>query len=108
MAKALAGRSESPGGRQAKGRADIAAAGFSRRWQNAFRVDVFPRGRKVSVDAAAWVFHKIPYAEVFEEGATIRGRPYLWIALPGTPTRIGGQNGPRCGSHFAPNREAHP
>lgn len=71
-----------------RGRANIAAAGFSRKWQNAFRVDVFPK-RGASADAAAWVYHRIPYADVFETGETIRGKPTLWVPLPTAPKRIG-------------------
>lgn len=71
-----------------EGRAAIGAAGFSRKWQNALRVNIYPP-RTPSVDAAAWIYHKIPYAGVFEEGATIPGRPYLWIPLSGTPAKIG-------------------
>ena len=69
-------------------RADIARAGFSKRWQNALRVDTFPRRGQVSINAAAFIFHKIPYAEVFESGATIRGKPRLWIPLEGTPKKL--------------------
>jgi hypothetical protein len=64
-----------------QGRASIGRAGFSKRWQNAFRVNVYPGRGKVSADAAALAFHKIPYAEVFESGATIRGKPRLWLPL---------------------------
>lgn len=74
-----------------EGRADIAAAGFSTKWQNALRVDYYPRGKKVSVDAAAVIHHNIPYAEVFESGATIRGNPYLWVPLSSTPKRVGNE-----------------
>jgi hypothetical protein len=82
---------------KSEGRASIAAAGFSKRWQNALRVDVYPGGRtfkvnspgNYSMNAAAWVYHKIPYAAVFEDGATIRGRPKLWVPLSGTPKKIG-------------------
>ena len=73
---------------KAQGRAEIAGAGFSKKWQNAFRVDAFPRRGKVSIDAAAYMFHKIPYAEVFQTGATIRGKPVLWAPLERTPKRI--------------------
>ncbi|NEI52719.1 hypothetical protein GR217_34435 [Rhizobium leguminosarum] len=69
-------------------RRDIASAGFSKRWQNALRVDVYPK-RGVSLNAAALVYHKIPYADVFETGATIRGKPRLWLPLKTTPKRIG-------------------
>lgn len=72
-----------------EGRADIAAAGFSRRWQNTFRADTYPGGKRVSIDAASLVYHKIPYADVFETGADIRGKPTLWIPLSTAPKRIG-------------------
>jgi Family of unknown function (DUF6441) len=71
-----------------RGRAAIGAAGFSVRWQNALRMTRYPR-RGVSIDAALWIFHKIPYADVFESGATIHGQPYLWIPTPQTPEKIG-------------------
>jgi hypothetical protein len=73
-----------------EGRANIGAAGFSRRWQNALRVDVFPRVG-VSADAALLARHRIPYAGVFERGAQIRGKPLLWIPLSGTPAKLGGK-----------------
>lgn len=73
-----------------EGRQDIAAAGFSRRWQNALRVNVYPR-RKLSMNAAALIFHNIQYAGVFEEGATITGKPRLWLPLPSAPKRVGRQ-----------------
>lgn len=73
-----------------EGRSRIAAAGFSRRWQNALRVNVYP-SRGVSANAAALAYHKIPYAGVFETGATITGSPLLWIPLPGIPLRIAGR-----------------
>lgn len=73
---------------KAKGRAHIATAGFSARWQNALRADVYPK-RKVSLNAATLVFHKIPYADVFETGATIAGRPTLWLPLSSTPKKLG-------------------
>jgi hypothetical protein len=69
-------------------RQNIASAGFSKRWQNALRVDVYPK-RGVSLNAAALIYHKIPYADVFETGATIRGKPRLWLPLKSTPKKIG-------------------
>jgi hypothetical protein len=59
-------------------RANIAAAGFSGRWQNALRANVYPKTGE-SVDAAAFIYHKIPYAGVFEHGATIQGK--LWLPI---------------------------
>ena len=73
---------------KAEGRADIAAAGLGAGFVNALRVDIYPQGRN-SLNATAHIYHKIPYAGVFEEGATIRGQPRLWLALPSTPQRYG-------------------
>jgi len=69
-------------------RADIAAAGLGAGFVKALRVDIYPKGRN-SLNATAHVYHKIPYAGVFEEGATIRGRPRMWVALPNVPQRYG-------------------
>ena len=73
---------------KAEGRADIAAAGLGSGFVKALRVDIYPQGRN-SLNATAHIYHKIPYAGVFEEGATIRGQPRLWLALPSTPKRYG-------------------
>lgn len=73
---------------KAEGRADIAAAGLGAGFVKALRVDIYPQGRD-SLNATAHIYHKIPYAGVFEEGATIRGQPRLWLALSSTPQRYG-------------------
>jgi hypothetical protein len=70
------------------GRASIAAAGFSRKWQNALRVNIYPP-QGDSLRPAAFVFHKIRYAGVFEDGAVIGGQPLLWLPLAGVPLRRG-------------------
>lgn len=70
------------------GRASIAAAGFSKRWQNATRFETYPR-KKASLGAATLLFNAVPYAEVFELGATIRGKPRLWVPLSSTPRLSG-------------------
>lgn len=70
-------------------RANIAAAGFSRRWQTGYRVLKFPKNRKPAVDVAAFGYHKIGYANVFERGAKISGKPLLWLPLPSAPKKIG-------------------
>jgi len=75
---------------KARGRASIAAAGFSKKWQNALRTNVYPRGRD-SMRAAALIYHKVPYAQVFEEGAIIHGKPLLWLPLPNAPFGSGGK-----------------
>jgi len=72
------------------GRQDIAAAGLSRKWQNALRTKVYPP-QGVSMRPAAIVYHRIPYAAVFEEGAVIRGRPLLWLPTEHVPLRSGGR-----------------
>ncbi len=69
-------------------RASIAAAGFSRQWQNALRADVFPKSPKASASAAVQFYHSIPYAGVFETGAVIRGKPKLYVPLPSAPKRV--------------------
>lgn len=74
---------------KSSGRQDIAEAGFSKRWQNALRVDRYPRKGRVSMEPAAFIYHNIQYAGVFEEGARILGNPLLWLPLSGTPARIG-------------------
>lgn len=76
---------------KAQGRADIMAGGLTKRWANTFRVDVYPKGGAVSVNAAALVYHKIPYADIFETGGTINGAPKLWLPLSSTPQKLGGK-----------------
>src|SRR5690242_11406255 len=70
------------------GRSSIAAAGFSRKWQNALRVNVYPPQGE-SLRPAAFIFHKIKYAGAFEEGAVIAGKPLLWLPLGNVPVRRG-------------------
>jgi hypothetical protein len=78
---------------KAGGRASIAAAGFSRKWQNALQAKVYPPGRD-SMRAAALIYHKVPYAQVFDEGAVIHGKPLLWLPLPNAPFGAGGRRIP--------------
>ena len=70
-------------------RQSIAAAGFSSKWQSALRNKVYPQ-QGVSLTPGAIVYHKIPYAGVFEEGATISGKPMLWLPLDSVPLGRGG------------------
>ena len=76
---------------KAAGRRAIAAAGFSSRWQNALRAKVYPQ-TGYSIDAAAYIWHKIPYAGIFETGGTIAGHPLLWLPIGNAPP-IGKFNG---------------
>jgi hypothetical protein len=75
------------------GRASIAGAGFSRKWQNALQAKVYPQNRD-SMRAAALIYHKVPYADVFERGAVIHGKPLLWLPLPTAPFGKGGRRIP--------------
>lgn len=66
-----------------RGRASIAANGFSSGWQQALRSVVYPKN-KDSLGPAAIIFHKIPYAEVFDKPTVIQAKSarYMWIPLP--------------------------
>ena len=81
-----------------QGRAEISRAGFSKRWQNTLRSEAYPK-RDFSANAAVWLYHRIPYAGVFEEGARIRGKPLMWVPLSSTP-KIG-RNKPLTPKSFA-------
>lgn len=80
---------ETAGEVKRQGRANIARAGFKRAYQTAFRVDVYPKGGRPSANAAAVAYHKVDFSEVFEEGARISGKPYLWIPIRDKRTKIG-------------------
>jgi len=74
---------------KAAGRASIAAAGFSTKWQNALQAEIFP-DTGVSLNAAAVIFHKIPYSGILEDGGTIHGQPLLWLPIEANlPARSG-------------------
>lgn len=61
-----------------EGRQNIAAAGFSNRWQTALTSRFYPNK---GGDPAALIFHRIPFAGVFERGITISGKPLLWLPI---------------------------
>lgn len=71
-----------------RGRSDISAAGFSSKWQQTWKV-LFYQVSPPQIDAAAWLYHLIPYSDVFQEGATIHGKPDLWIPLRNAPKNFG-------------------
>ncbi|AZO54901.1 hypothetical protein EJ077_16690 [Mesorhizobium sp. M8A.F.Ca.ET.057.01.1.1] len=73
-----------------EGRQNMASAGFSNRFQNTFRGQIYPTDRN-SIDAAAVLYSKVRYSNIFETGGDIGGKPLLWLALPSTPKRIGRQ-----------------
>ena len=73
------------------GRQNIAAGGFGLRWQRTWRVDRYPKGRK-SADAAVFAYHKILYADVFEFGKRVEGKPFLYMPTKNAPNKIGRLN----------------
>lgn len=69
---------------KAGGRRSIASAGFSKKWQNAWRVKVYPEGQP-SMRAAIQGRHAIPYAGIFEAGGRVSGRPLMWLPTKNVP-----------------------
>ena len=37
------------------------------------------------------IYHAIPYSEIFEDGAKIRGKPKLWVPMKGVAKRVAGE-----------------
>lgn len=67
-----------------QGRQEIQGSGLGARWVKGFTVKVsVPNGQELSPVLVGR--HRIGYANVFERGATITGRPWLWIPLPSAP-----------------------
>jgi hypothetical protein len=72
-----------------EGRQNIAGAGaFGPKWQQGlqYRTVDTEKGGEPSLQAKAIIFHRMGIAGVFEHGATIEGKPLLWIPTdPGAP-----------------------
>jgi Family of unknown function (DUF6441) len=72
-----------------EGRDNIASAGrFGGSWLSGlqYRMSGAAAGGEASLEAKVIVFHKKGLAGVFEFGATIQGKPLLWIpTTPGAP-----------------------
>lgn len=63
-------------------RINIASAGrFGWRWLDGLHVQVDPSGASGRM---LTVVHDIPYADIFETGGTIVGKPLMWLGLSGT------------------------
>ncbi len=62
---------------QERGRADIKAApgNWGSRWTEGLQTQVSEGGGSIRIATT----HNIPYFQVFERGATIHGKPLLWI-----------------------------
>ena len=71
-------------------KANLAGGGFPSRWQNSVKATYKPRGSP-SIDASVHVYSTINFLSVFENGARIGGKPYLWLPLPDIPQKIGSQ-----------------
>lgn len=71
-----------------EGRSNIAGAGrFGPKWQQGLQYRI-----EKGDEPSAIIFHKYGFAGVFEHGATIQGKPLLWI-----PTQEGGPRASRSG-----------
>jgi hypothetical protein len=70
----------------AAGRSAIAAGGFSSRFANSLVGKVTPG---FTLDPSGYIHTTINYADVFEKGATIAGKPWLWLPLPSVPPIAG-------------------
>ena len=72
-----------------EGRQNIAGAGkFGPSWQQGlqYRTVDAVEGGEPSLQAKAIIFHRMGIAGVFEHGATIEGKPLLWLPTdPGAP-----------------------
>jgi hypothetical protein len=91
MAKAAtAAMSETAAAAKNAGRASIASAGFSAKWQNSLRANLYPAAG-ASLSPAALIFDRISYSEIFQTGGDIIGHPLLWLPieanLPGGSTK---------------------
>lgn len=79
-----------------EGRQNIggAGSGFKGKWQSGLQylTKNATKGGEPSTSAKAIIFHKYGIAGVFEHGATIQGKPMLWI-----PTEHGAPTASRSG-----------
>jgi hypothetical protein len=70
------------------GRANIAGAGFGKRWQEGFVAEVYPKGG-AAINESIYVKHKNNLARVFEFGTTTSGKPLMWLPFDNVPLRPG-------------------
>lgn len=76
------------------GAADISRGVRSKKLPKSWSARYFPgkskgRPQRESVDAAVFTYSKVSFMTIFEDGGTVRGKPYLWIPLQGTPAFVG-------------------
>lgn len=73
-------------------RRNMTGAGFPSRWANSVGARFKPSaGQAPSIDAKVTIASSINFLGVFENGATIGGKPLLWLPLPDIPQKVGGQ-----------------
>lgn len=77
-----------------KGKASIAGSGLGARWVRSLRLIMRPK-TGVSFEPSAYVHSTINYSDIFENGGTISGKPFLWLPLPSVPKERGRQLTPR-------------
>jgi len=80
-----------------EGRADIGRAGpgFHRaKWQSGYkyRLKGATKNGVPSMDAVSFFSHRYGLASVFQEGATIKGAPLMWIPTSKNVARLGGSH----------------
>jgi hypothetical protein len=63
-----------------EGRSAISSGGFSSRFANAFRVNLYPDGGD-SLNPAVFAYHKVPWAGQFEDPQPISGHPLIWLPI---------------------------
>jgi hypothetical protein len=71
-----------------QGRGAISAAGFSNKFANSLVVRFHPSSG-YALNPSAYIHTTINYADVFEKGATIAGKQWLWLPLPSVPPIAG-------------------
>jgi hypothetical protein len=76
---------------KADARGEMAKAGFSRRFQNATRTRVYKGADARNALGAVFLWHRSEWAGVHEEGATIHGKPTLFLPLRNTPKKVRGR-----------------
>lgn len=90
---------------QAEGRADIAAAGkFSSRWTNAFNAKVGEGGGNIRISVTMGGDPPVSFWRTHQYGATIQGKPLLWIPLSFAPEAKGVSARDYPGQLFRVNR----
>lgn len=77
---------------QSQARIQIASAGLRGKWITGFRTYVFPRQpNDLSTELVIRGFHSYNIANVFERGAHVSGKPFLWVPLPSAPAKVRGK-----------------